>query len=194
MGDDAPIPPLAGRARPLASYFRQRFAQVTNPAIDHERERTVMSVATLVGPRAALDADGPLTRVVALPSFLVTPQGLTALEAAEVDGTFDADEGLSAAVERVADACADLASGGAVAVCITDRAAGGSRAVVPSLLAVAAAHGRLVERGLRTACSLLVSSDEARDTHMVATLLGYGADVICPRLALETVARLAATD
>src|SRR4029079_1649197 len=135
MGDDAPIPPLAGRARPLASYFRQRFAQVTNPAIDHERERTVMSVATLVGLRAALDADGPLTRVVALPSFLVTPQGLTALEPAEVDGTFDADEGLSAAVERVADACADLASGGAIAVCVTDRDAGGAPPAVSSLLA-----------------------------------------------------------
>ena len=73
MGDDAPIAPLAGRARPLASYFRQRFAQVTNPAIDHYRERTVMSVATLVGPRPAIDAEGPLAPLVALPSFLVTP-------------------------------------------------------------------------------------------------------------------------
>ena len=194
MGDDAPIAPLAGRARPLASYFRQRFAQVTNPAIDHERERAVMSVATLVGPRAPMDADGPLASLVALPSFLVTPDGLAALEPADVDATFGAEEGLSAAVERLADACADLAAGGATAVCISDHAAGGSRAAIPSLLAAAAAHGRLVERGLRTACSLLVSSDEARDTHMVATLLGYGADVICPRLALETVARLAATD
>ena len=70
----------------------------------------------------------------------------------------------------------------------------GERAPVPSLLAVAAAHGRLVERGLRTTCSLLVSSDDTRDTHMVATLVGYGADVVCPRLALETVARLADTD
>ncbi len=75
MGDDAPIAPLAGRARPLASYFRQRFAQVTNPAIDHYRERTVMSVATLVGPRPAIDAEGPLAPLVALPSFLVTPAG-----------------------------------------------------------------------------------------------------------------------
>ena len=67
MGDDAPIAPLAGRARPLASYFRQRFAQVTNPAIDHYRERTVMSVATLVGPRAPLDAEGPLPPLASLP-------------------------------------------------------------------------------------------------------------------------------
>ena len=80
MGDDAPIAPLAGRARPLASYFRQRFAQVTNPAIDHYRERTVMSVATLVGPEPPLGAEGPLQPLVVLPSFLVTPAGLAALD------------------------------------------------------------------------------------------------------------------
>ena len=97
MGDDAPIAPLAGRARPLASYFRQRFAQVTNPAIDHYRERAVMSVATLVGARAPLDAEGPLPHLVVLPSFLVTPDGLEALQPDEVDATFTADEGLAAA-------------------------------------------------------------------------------------------------
>ncbi|MCZ7589422.1 MAG: hypothetical protein M5U27_11350 [Gaiella sp.] len=194
MGDDAPIAPLAGRARPLASYFRQRFAQVTNPAIDHYRERTMMSVATLVGARAPLDAEGPLPPLAVLPSFLVTPDGLAALEPHETDATFTADEGLAAAVERVAEDAAALAQAGATAVCLTDAAAGGDRAPVPSLLAVAAVHERLVERGLRTACSLLVSSDEARDTHMVATLIGYGADVVCPRLALETVARLAESD
>ena len=194
MGDDAPLAPLAGRARPLASYFRQRFAQVTNPAIDHERERAVMSLAAFVGPRPQLDADGPLPAVVALPSFLVTPDGLAALEPREVDATFAAAEGLGAAVDRVADSCADLAAAGATVVCVSDQAAGAGRAPIPSLLAVAAAHGRLVERGLRTACSLVVSSDDTRDSHMVATLVGYGADLVCPRLALETVARLAATD
>jgi glutamate synthase (ferredoxin) len=194
MGDDAPIAPLAGRARPLASYFRQRFAQVTNPAIDHYRERTVMSVATFVGPRPALGAEGPLEPLVVLPSFLVTPDGLAALEPERVDATFEASEGLGAAVERVADACVTAVEGGATIVCLDDGAAGGERAAIPSLLAVAAAHGRLTERGLRTAFSLLVSSDETRDTHMVATLVGYGADVVCPRLALETVAHLASVD
>jgi glutamate synthase domain-containing protein 2/glutamate synthase domain-containing protein 1/glutamate synthase domain-containing protein 3 len=194
MGDDAPIAPLAGRARPLASYFRQRFAQVTNPAIDHYRERAVMSVATLVGPRPGIDAEGPLEPLVSLPSFLVTPAGLTALEPAFVDATFDANEGLAPAVERVSDACVALVDGGAAVVCLADHAAGGERAPIPSLLAVAAAHGRLVESGLRLGCSLLVSSDETRDSHMVATLVGYGADVVCPRLALETVAQLASID
>jgi glutamate synthase (ferredoxin) len=194
MGDDTALAPLAGRARPLASYFRQRFAQVTNPAIDHYRERTVMSVATLLGPRAGIDAEGPVPRLLVLPSFLLTPSGLDALDPARVDATFLSSEFLAAAVERVADACVELVEGGATLVCVTDAGAGGERAPIPSLLAVAAAHDRLTERGLRTSCSLLVESDEPRDTHMVATLLGYGADAVCPRLALATVAALAAAD
>ena len=197
MGDDAPLAPLAGRARPLASYLRQRFAQVTNPAIDHYRERTVMSVSTLLGPRAPLDAEGPVERLLVLPSFLVSATGLDALEPIRVDASFDESELLAVAVERVADACVGHVEDGAHLICITDRAAGGAaggRAPIPSLLALAAAHGRLVERGLRTRCSLLVESDEPRDTHMVATLLGYGADAVCPRLALQTVAHMAAAD
>jgi glutamate synthase (ferredoxin) len=200
MGDDAPLAPLAGRARPLVSYLRQRFAQVTNPAIDHYRERTVMSVSTLLGPRAPLDAEGPVERLLVLPSFLVSSAGLDALDPVRVDASFDESEFLAAAVERVADTCVELVQGGAALVCVTDRDAGArgdgrpSRAPIPSLLAVAAAHGRLVEQGLRTRCSLLVESDEPRDTHMVAALVSYGADVVCPRLALETVAHLAATD
>ena len=194
MGDDAPIAPLAGRARPLPSYFRQRFAQVTNPAIDHYRERAVMSVATLVGARAQLGTEGALPLLVSLPSFLVTPAGLDALDGVEVDATFTAAEGLGPAVERVGDTASALVAEGATVVVVSDRQAGGERAAIPSLLAVSATHERLAERGLRTACSLLVTSDETRDTHMVATLLGYGADVICPRLALETVAAQAADD
>ncbi len=113
---------------------------------------------------------------------------------ATVDATFAADEGLTTAVERIADACAAHVASGATVVCLDDCDAGGDRAPIPSLLAVAAAHDRLVERGLRLGCSLLVASDEARDSHMVATLVGYGADVVCPRLALETVAHQAAID
>ncbi len=194
MGDDAALAPLAGRARTLASYLRQRFAQVTNPAIDHYRERATMSVSTLLGPRAPLDAEGPVERLIVLPSFLVSSTGLDALDPARVDASFDESEFLAAAVERVADACVGLVEEGAQLVCISDRAAGGVRAPIPSLLALSAAHQRLVERGLRTRCSLLVESDEPRDTHMVAALVGYGADVVCPRLALQTVAHLAATD
>jgi glutamate synthase (ferredoxin) len=194
MGDDAPIPPLAGRSRPFASFLRQRFAQVTNPAIDHYRERTVMSVATLLGRRAPLDAEGPVPRLLVLPGFLLFPSAVAALEPVVVDATFASDDGLEAALAGVVDEVESAVRGGAELVCLSDGEAGDERAPIPSVLAVAAAHSRLVERGLRTACSLLVLSDEARDTHMIASLLGYGADAICPRLALETVAQLAEND
>ena len=194
MGDDAPIAPLAGRPRPLASYFRQRFAQVTNPAIDHLRERAVMSVATLLGPRAALEHEGSVPTLTVLPSFLLHPAGLETLALDRVAVTFTAEEGLAAALDRIVAGAAGFVRNGARLVCLSDTEAGGDLAAVPALLALSATHQHLVHEGLRTACSLIVESDEPRDTHMVATLLGYGADAICPRLALESVARLAADD
>ena len=189
MGDDAPIAPLAGRARPLASYFRQRFAQVTNPAIDHLPRAAVMSVATLLGPRAlGSTRTGRCRTLLVLPGFLLTPAGARGAGAAHA---LDA-------LRRRARGSAPRSSGSPTArrssrrrrndLVPDDAEAGGSARRIPSLLAVAAVHGRLVELGLRTRCSLLVESDEPRDTHMVAMLLGYGADAICPRLALETVA------
>ena len=162
MGDDAPIAPLAGRGRPLASYFRQRFAQVTNPAIDHYRERTVMSVATLVGARAPLDAEGPLPPLTVLPTFLVTPNGLAALAPDDIDATFTADEGLAAAVERLADRAVALAESGSTAVCLTDAAAGGDRAAVPTLLA--RRRGPRPARRAGAADDVLAPRGERRDT------------------------------
>ncbi|GIU94859.1 MAG: glutamate synthase [Gaiellaceae bacterium] len=194
MGDDAAIAPLAGRARPLSTYLRQRFAQVTNPAIDHLRERLVMSVATFLGPRPPLEVEGPVETVIVLPSFLLRPSGLEALEPLRLDATFTAEEGLGRALERLRREAAGAVEEGATLLCVSDRDAGGERAPVPALLALSAVHTHLAQRGLRTRCSLLVESDEPRDTHAVACLLGYGADAICPRLALETVAQLAADD
>jgi len=195
MGDDSAIPPLAGRARPFTNYLRQRFAQVTNPAIDHQRERLVMSVATLLGPRSAsLVAEGPLPRVRVLPGFLLYPSGLEALAPRRLDATFTEEEGLARALDRLVVLAESAVAAGEELVCISDLQAGGERAPIPALLALSAVHTRLVAAGLRTRCSLLVESDEARDTHAIACLLGYGADAICPRLALETVAYLAASD
>jgi len=100
MGDDAPIAPLAGRARPFSSYLRQRFAQVTNPAIDHLRERHVMSVATLLGSRAdTLAHTGSPPPLTVLPGFLLTPAGLEALSPVRLDASFTRDEGLGRALE-----------------------------------------------------------------------------------------------
>ena len=160
-------------ARPLASYFRQRFAQVTNPAIDHYRERTVMSVATLVGPRAPLDAEGPLAPLDVLP---VVPRHARRARRRStplrVDATFAADEGLGRAVDRVADACADAGRGGRDAALPLRRAtreATGRRSRRCSRSRPS--HDRLVERGPAHALRRSSSRrDEPRDTHMVATL------------------------
>ncbi len=195
MGDDAPIPPIAGRARPLSTYLRQRFAQVTNPAIDHLRERLVMSVATLLGPRVdALGDDGPPPQVTVLRGFLLYPSGLESLAPLRLDATFTAEEGLGRALDRLIVLAESAVAAGTELLCLSDREAGDQRAPIPAILAVSAVHMCLVEAGLRTRCSLLVESDEARDTHAIACLLGYGADAICPQLALETVAQLAAND
>jgi glutamate synthase (ferredoxin) len=195
MGDDTAIAPLAGRGRPLTSYLRQRFAQVTNPAIDHLRERLVMSVATLLGPRAAaLDSEGQLPEHIVLPGFLLYPSGLESLSPLRLDATFTNEERLGHALDRLVALAESAVAAGTPLLCLSDREAGGARAPVPALLALSAVHTRLAEAGLRTRCSLLVESDEPRDTHAIACLLGYGADAICPRLALETVARQAADD
>jgi glutamate synthase domain-containing protein 2/glutamate synthase domain-containing protein 1/glutamate synthase domain-containing protein 3 len=195
MGDDTAIAPLAGRDRPLPTYLRQRFAQVTNPAIDHLRERLVMSVSTFLGPRSpSLQAEGPLPPLAVVPGFLLYPDGMDALEPRVLDATFTEEEGLRPALDRLAVLAEAAVAAGAPLLRVSDAAAGGERAPVPALLAVSAVHTRLVEMGLRMRCSLLVESDEPRDTHAIACLLGYGADAICPRLALETVAHMAADD
>ena len=196
MGDDTAIAPLAGRDRPLSTYLRQRFAQVTNPAIDHLRERLVMSVSTFIGPRSpSLVADGGhLPPLTVLPGFLLYPDGVEALAPRVLDATFTEEEGLRPALDRLAVLAEVAVAAGDTILCLSDERADGERAPVPALLALSAVHTRLVDMGLRLRCSLLVASDEPRDTHAIACLLGYGADAICPRLALETVAHMAADD
>jgi glutamate synthase domain-containing protein 2/glutamate synthase domain-containing protein 1/glutamate synthase domain-containing protein 3 len=191
MGDDTALPPLAGRARPVTSYLRQCFAQVTNPPIDHLRERHVMSLRTLVGARAPLLGEHPrAARLLELESFFVFPSALEQLAARGVvlDATFREDEGLRKACKRLGD---EAAAAEAEVLVLDDRAAHPS---VPAVLAVGAVHHRLVARGSRTRTSIVVAGDDAREAHDFACLLGYGADLICPRLALETVAALAAAD
>src|SRR5262249_25213776 len=148
MGDDAPLPSLSPRPRPLFHYFKQRFAQVTNPAIDPLRERLVMSLRTLLGPRAELLSEPPAaTRLLEVESFLLTPSGVEALYRADVnpfaiaslDATFavvDGADGLRAAVLALAGAAADAVREGAGVVILDDGMVGPDRAPVPSLLAL----------------------------------------------------------
>jgi glutamate synthase (ferredoxin) len=187
MGDDTALPPLAGRARPVTSYLRQRFAQVTNPPIDHLRERSVMSLRTLLGARAPLLGEHPrAARLLELESFFLFPSGITELarRGGVLEATFDEREGLWGACRRLADE-ATAAETEILVLEIRD---------LPAVLVVGAVHQRLVSEGRRTLVSLVVDSDEPREAHDFACLLAYGADAVCPRLALETVAALAADD
>ncbi len=194
MGDDAAIPPLARRRRPLFGYFRQRFAQVTNPPIDHIRERAYMSLETLLGGRASLlEEREDAAFGWELQSFLLYPSALEELPLVRLSATFSDDETLLDGCRRLAALAAKAAQDGAL-ILLSDTDAGPDRAPIPILLATGFVHHDLVERGLRTRATLVAESDELRDSHHVACLLGYGAEAICPRLAFETVAAMAAAD
>jgi glutamate synthase (ferredoxin) len=183
MGDDTALAPLAGRARPVTSYLRQRFAQVTNPPIDHLRERSVMSLRTYLGARVPLSGEHPRgARLLELESFFLFP-GAVDQSWRRLDLSFDPSEGLRRACARLA-----ASAGGEIVVLE------GNGPSIPTVLAVGAVHQRLVAEGRRDRTSIVVVSDEAREAHDFACLLGYGADAICPRLALETAAQLAASD
>ncbi len=195
MGDDTALPPLAGRARPLFSYFRQRFAQVTNPAIDHIRERFVMSLATLLGARCPLLVEAPEDAAgIELESFFLFPSALDQLAVVRIDASFDPAEGLEGACARLERAAEIAVREGHGMLLLSDADASPERPPVPILLATSVVHHHLVKAGLRTLATLLVESDEPREVHHVACLLGFGAEAVCPRLALQTIAALAEGD
>jgi len=206
MGDDTPIEALSLVHRPVSHLLKQRFAQVTNPPIDHLREREVMSIRTRLGPRAPLLTEGPAAaRLVELDSFLMTPDGLRRLAmdsrlpfaVQAVDATFSVDAGpagLEAGLEQISTDALTHVRAGAGIVVVSDVSVDIERCRIPILLAVGAVHQRLVAAGIRTQVSLIAETDEARETHDAATLLGYGADVVVPRLVLETIASLADED
>jgi glutamate synthase domain-containing protein 2/glutamate synthase domain-containing protein 3/glutamate synthase domain-containing protein 1 len=203
MGDDTPVPPLAATRRPVSHYLRQRFAQVTNPPIDHLRERLVMSLRTLLGPRQPLLGEHPeAARLVELDSFALFPAaadqltqpGRAPFPFARLDATFAAAAGpggLGPAVEALAEHAVRAVAGGAGLVVVDNGAVSTGRAPIPSLLAVGAIHARLLAARRRDRTSLVAVAHDVRDVHGAAALLGCGADAICPVLALETVAAAA---
>ena len=203
MGDDTPIEALSHVRRPVSHFLKQRFAQVTNPPIDHYRESEVMSLRTLLGPRASILTETPAAaRLLELGSFFLYPQGLQRIVLSPdlpfavqaVDATFavdDGPEGLAGALARLGEEAVAHVRAGAGVVVVSDVGVNAERVRIPILLAVGAVHQRLLAANLRTATSLVAETDEARETHDAATLLGYGADAIVPRLVLQTIADLA---
>ena len=206
MGDDSPLPQMSGRPRPIHHYLKQRFAQVTNPPIDAVRERRVMSLRTLLGPRQPLLSENAgAARLLTLRSFFLYPDGVDTLydearcpfATIPLDATFPLAEGpagLRGAIERVCAEAEAAVRGGAAILVLDDSAVSDTRVPIPSLLACGAVHQRLAATHLRDRTGLVVISDSARDVHEIAALLGYGADALCPRLALETVASEADSD
>ncbi|MBV9169113.1 MAG: glutamate synthase large subunit, partial [Chloroflexi bacterium] len=197
MGDDTPVAPFARVPRPLYAFFRQRFAQVTNPPIDPLRESLVMSLTTWLGPRPdLLQLDGEQPARIELQSPVIDEATLAALRAqthlrtALLDGTFATEagpEGLEPALNALCDSAEQAARKGAQLLFISDRALSASEAPLPMLLAVGAVHQRLIEKGLRASVDLVLEVGDAWDVHHLATLIGYGAGAVCPWLALRSV-------
>ncbi len=190
MGDDTAPAPLAERPRGLYNYFKQRFAQVTNPPIDHLRERGVMSIRTLIGPHDPILWERPESAsLLELDTFfLFKPLGGYWL-----DATFPVAGGtrsLRSRIQELAEDAEHAARLGSGILLLSDRAISAERAPIPMLLAVGAVHQHLARSGQRTRVSLVVETDEARENHHFACLLGYGAEAICPRLVLASLAEL----
>jgi glutamate synthase domain-containing protein 2/glutamate synthase domain-containing protein 1/glutamate synthase domain-containing protein 3 len=194
MGDDTAQPPLAQYGRLVFGFLKQRFAQVTNPPIDHLRERHVMSITTRLGSRAhLLDECSEAAAQREYESFVLFPSAVSDLQragAVVLDATFDVGEGpdgLAPAVRRLARRAQSAVSSGARVLIVSDRSVGPDRVVVPSALAAGAVHHGLLDAGLRTRTSLVVDADDPRETHHFACLLTNGADAVCPRLVLELI-------
>ncbi|MGE5278640.1 MAG: glutamate synthase large subunit [Acidobacteriota bacterium] len=198
MGDDTPLAAFSAKPRPLFSYFKQRFAQVTNPPIDPLRESVVMSLATPLGPEGELwtEQPGHAARVW-IESPVLCPEEMESVAGGARGGSvgrvalrFRVAEGAAGFRRRLDEAVSEsirAVEDGASFVQLSDRGVDGEHAALPTLLAVAAAHRGLVERGLRPRASLLVETGDARDDHQIACLLAFGADAVCPYLALEQV-------
>ncbi|MFC4551701.1 MULTISPECIES: glutamate synthase large subunit [Halorussus] len=198
MGDDTPLSVLSEFNRPLFSYFKQLFAQVSNPPIDYIREECVTSLESRLGrQRNLLDESPEHARQLVLDSPVLTDAETAAVKDSDlptgtVDVTYPEDGDLEAAVERVRRDAREAVESGAEIVVLSDRAVGEDRLAIPSLLATGAVHHHLVREGLRTRAGLVVESGDPRTVHHLATLVGYGAGAVNPYLALRSVEDLVA--
>ena len=211
MGNDAALPVLSDRPKVFYNYFKQLFAQVTNPPIDPIREELVMSLVSFVGPRPnllAVDYEAGVTqppmRLEALQPIL-TPENMEKIRHVELfsGGAFRAVEldvcypaawganGMEAALASLAAHAEDAIRQGYNVLILSDRSVGPDALPIPALLATAAVHEHLVKKGLRTSAGLVVETGSAREVHHFALLAGYGAEAIHPYLALETLADMA---
>jgi len=203
MGNDNPLAVLSNRSKHLSNYFRQLFAQVTNPPIDPIREEMVMSLTSIIGPRPnllGLDAEEPQMRLEVHQPIL-TNVDLEKVRHIEryTDGKFrtttlsmcyTADQGaagMEAALTNLCKAAEKAVNEHYNIVILSDREMDADHIAIPALLATSAVHQHLINEGLRTEAGLVVETGSAREVHHFATLAGYGAEAINPYLAFETL-------
>lgn len=207
MGDDTPLAVLSRRSRLIYSYFKQLFAQVTNPAIDSLRERLVMSKNMVLGGRLGLFDDMVREHdVIALESPVLFDHEFDAVvrcgffkdRVLHVDACFPRAEGpagLKAALDRMrGEVRTAVGRDGIRLVVVSDRGVDADHAAVPALLAIGGVHSELVRAGQRINCDLVCETGEVRDVHQTACVLGFGASAVYPYLALDIVRKVAAME
>jgi len=203
MGTDTPIAVLSNRAKPLFNYFKQNFAQVTNPPIDPIREELVMSLVSLIGPRPnLLDMDGAGKHMrLEVSQPILTNEDLDrirkikdytdgAFRTCTLDICYPADSGAAGMEQAITALCAKAESvveEGYNILILSDRSVDAQHVAIPAALATSAVHQHLVRAGLRTEAGLVIETGAAREIHHFAVLAGYGAEAVNPYLAFETL-------
>ena len=206
MGDDIPLAPLSRYPRLLFTYFKQLFAQVTNPPIDPIREWAVMTLGAGLGPEQNLLAETPEhARILHLKSAILFEQELETITKRKehgfssivIDTTWPVSEGvegLKTALDRICAEAEEAANNKIEIVVLSDRTTSAERVPIPSLLATGSVHHHLNRCRKRLRTSLVIETGEARDTHQIACLFGFGATAVCPYLGFSTVRQVVATD
>ena len=206
MGNDSPLAVLSDKNKPLYNYFKQLFAQVTNPPIDPIREAIVMSLVSFIGPKPNLldinQVNPPMRLEVSQPVLDFADMAkLRDIEkhtqgkfrSYTLDVTYPLDWGREGVEAKLASLCAeavDAIKGGKNILIISDRGISATQVAIPALLALSAIHQHLVREGLRTTTGLVVETGTAREVHHFAVLAGYGAEAVHPYLAMETLASI----
>jgi glutamate synthase (NADPH/NADH) large chain len=202
MGTDTPISAMSDKPKLLYTYFKQNFAQVTNPPIDPIREELVMSLVSFIGPRPnifdlvgssrkkRLEVRQPILTNADLEKIRSIGHTEERFDTKTIDITYSATEGaagMPAAIERLCERAEAAVAGGYNIIILSDRQIGPDRIDIPTLLATAAVHHHLIRKGLRTSVGLVVESGEPREIHHFCCLAGYGAEAINPYLAFDTL-------
>lgn len=202
MGDDTPFAVLSSQSRLVYDYFRQKFAQVTNPPIDPLRENHVMSLATCIGREQnvfnettghakRLQFSSPVLTYSDMSQLLSADQAHYSFASLSIN--YDKDDSLLSAIENVCDQAEELARQGTVLIVLSDKGLTPDTLPIPAAMAVGAVQRRLVSKNLRCDTNIIIETASCRDPHQFAVLLGFGATAIYPYLAYETLTQMVDT-